>query len=176
MTVLLESIDIVGYEDRDHSQFFFNENRIDRHTVEKRRLPQSFSKEACSDFCKSNPLSEGFVLTDETETKSSDGSQSRSSDSSDLSIPDDELTNASFSSREPHDLLLNVKEVVIPSSTCSTSNAETCDDSARAKSVENQRSYMTLRITYLIVTLVVMLADGLQGRQNLYATNRPKYA
>ena len=30
---------------------------------------------------------------------------------------------------------------------------------------DDQASFLSLRITYLIVTLVVMLADGLQGKQ-----------
>ena len=30
---------------------------------------------------------------------------------------------------------------------------------------EDQASFLSLRITYLIVTLVVMLADGLQGKE-----------
>jgi hypothetical protein len=34
---------------------------------------------------------------------------------------------------------------------------------------KDQASFMSLRITYLIVTLVIMLADGLQGEANLMA-------
>lgn len=173
MTVILESMDIVSYEERDRNRFFFKDNCIDRVTVEKRRLSPSFAEQECSDFCKINPLSEGLIFADETETKSSDGSQSRSSDYSDLSIPDDECTNVSFSSGESNDLLLNVKEVVIPSSSTSKSHASTTIDKTEATTVENQRSYMTLRITYLIVTLVVMLADGLQGMRCLNETIMP---
>jgi hypothetical protein len=41
--------------------------------------------------------------------------------------------------------------------------------SASAEKNKDQASFLSLRITYLIVTLVIMLADGLQGEANLMA-------
>lgn len=160
MTVLLES-----FEDRDRTRFFYTEKSLVQLAGEKRRLPTiSYSRQDNNDFSRIHPLAERFVLPDDTETKSSDGSRSRSSDCSDFSVPDDEFTNVSISSTDANDLLINFKEVVIPSTSAGASSGIcSCLDKNETSPIDNKQSYMTLRVTYLVVTLVVMLADGLQG-------------
>lgn len=49
--------------------------------------------------------------------------------------------------------------------------AESKPSAASEPSSESNASFMTLRITYLLVTLVIMLADGLQGKTLLAESN-----
>jgi predicted nucleic acid-binding Zn ribbon protein len=177
MTVLLDSINFVCYEDNDRShKFSFDESQNRHNVATRRRLPPNFSKQDSNEFTptiNNHCLSEGDFLNDENEPKSSDESHSRYSDCSDLSIPDDELTNLSFSSGETsNDISFKLNEVVITTPSTPLCSVEPICSvepmcSVRCKSsteAEKERSYLTLRITYLLITLVVMLADGLQGR------------
>ena len=51
----------------------------------------------------------------------------------------------------------------------------TCDAAAPTERMTNTGSYSMLRITYLLVTLVIMLADGLQGKPMACCTTCFKY-
>jgi hypothetical protein len=104
----------------------------------------------------------------ESETKSSNSLASFICDDSDDSIEGDEYADLSFSP-EAAVLLLPLQEFEIPSEypvpeSCTQTKKETAADAA--PSTDKDMSFRTLHITYLLVTLVVMLADGLQGKRN----------
>ena len=83
---------------------------------------------------------------------------------------DDESSLSGQSSVEPSSLSdAEQDSVVAEDASCCTPKEETdvCPSPKDASdSAADQASFLSLRITYLIVTLVVMLADGLQGKSN----------
>lgn len=112
---------------------------------------------------------ESDFSTDDTESESKSSNSSRSPSCDDDSIQDENFTDLSFSSDEVTDLLLNLKEVVIPTRPNCAVLPNTTSEQANQKrsdttSLDKERSYLALRVTYLLVTLVIMLADGLQGK------------
>jgi hypothetical protein len=99
------------------------------------------------------------ISSDDTqsESKSSDGCESLTSDDCDISIQDDIFINQGNG-----DVLLNLKEVVIASDLPFANQHELTVTNATYPS-DADRDYRTLHVTYLLITLVIMLADGLQG-------------
>ena len=100
----------------------------------------------------------------ENETKSSNSLASFICDDSDDSIGGDEYADLSFSP-EAAVLLLPLQEFEIPSE-CPVPESCTQTKKETTPSTDKDMSFRTLHITYLLVTLVVMLADGLQGKRN----------
>jgi hypothetical protein len=104
------------------------------------------------------------ISTDDTESESKSSNSSQSPSCDDDSIQEENFSDLSFSDVEVTDLLLNLNEVLIPSPVeCNEPDLKSCQIRSEQLSQEKDRSYMTLRVTYLLVTLVIMLADGLQG-------------
>jgi hypothetical protein len=99
----------------------------------------------------------------QSESKSSDGCESLTSEECDDSVEDDLSANNCLFPEADGNVLLNLKEVVISKDVSSTVQAKNSGTNA-THPPNTESAYRTLHITYLLITLVIMLADGLQGK------------
>jgi hypothetical protein len=130
-------------------------------------LPKNLCCNTLAEKCLTNTVAHNGSIASEddtqSESKASDSCESLTSDDCDDSIEDDQYTNLTLSPGGDDDVLLNLKEVVITSAAVFTKEGMITDNNATLPS-NNEAAYRTLHITYLLITLVIMLADGLQGK------------
>jgi hypothetical protein len=106
----------------------------------------TISSTSCNSICLSGvPATEGSYLSDIDHI-------------GDISI--DTVDSIASSCHVEHCIDTQLEPLVEDSQPLSDSSSKS---NAPEDQKKNQGSYMTLRITYLLVTLVIMLADGLQG-------------
>lgn len=161
-------------DDDDVSLLGHCHSNMRKRSTKSTRTINSLTKDAMIPvaICGSQLKATDFVKTSnddcETTSKSSQSSRSQSCDSSDSSHDGNpEPTSlASISSGEVSDLLLKLQEVVVPSTTDVVTSNQTQPNRINdtVSTTEKDRAFLILRVTYLLVTLVIMLADGLQGK------------